>query len=285
LIRRNCAHNPEGAGRTSARPFLICRSVRLTPPAPERAAPPRIRSCSGGHPSDNVLRNVAAIAVAARLCARPASDANLPWTEARQPGDIEHTVTDMSQPTDRVRIGFLMRFIVAIVDGLVAWALVLVPSIVLGAIIGPVTGSIAGGLLVLAYFALEIVKGQSVGKMVFNYTITAQDGSPATRDQLIKRYAYKYAPRILALVASFPFLSWVSFIGLAAALGVLIGTLMALKPEKLAFHDKLFKTAVFGPRDVTVSVPFLNKQLFTIPAPTAAPQTPPAPPAPQKIAA
>jgi uncharacterized RDD family membrane protein YckC len=230
------------------------------------------------------LRNVATIAVAARLCARPASDANLPWTEARQPGDIEHTVMDMSQPTDRVRIGFLMRFIVAIVDGLVAWALVLVPSIVLGAIIGPVTGSIVGGLLVLAYFALEIVKGQSVGKMVFNYTITAQDGSPATRDQLIKRYAYKYAPRILALVASIPFLSWVSFIGLAAALGVLIGTLMALKPEKLAFHDKLFKTAVFGPRNVTVSVPFLNKQLFTIPAPTPAPQAPPAPPAPEKLA-
>jgi uncharacterized RDD family membrane protein YckC len=162
--------------------------------------------------------------------------------------------------------------------------------VVLGAILGPVTGSVAGGLLVLAYFALEIVKGQSLGKMVFNYTITAQDGSAATRDQLIKRYAYKFAPRILAVVASVPFLSWVSFIGLAAALGVLIGTLMALKPEKLAFHDKLFRTAVFGPRIVTVSIPFLNKQLFTIPAaapaaPAAASKAPPAPPAPEKIAA
>ena len=199
----------------------------------------------------------------------------------------------MSQPTDRVRIGFLMRFIVAVVDGVLSGALMLVPWLAVGAVLGPVAGSVAGGLMVLAYFALEIVKGQSVGKMVFNYAITAQDGSPATRNQLIKRYAYKYGYRALLIVAAVPLLSWVSFIGFAAAVAVLVGTLMALKSEKLAFHDKLFRTAVFGPPDVTVSVPFLNKQLFTIPAPAApapaapaaAPQAPPAPPAPEKLAA
>jgi len=191
----------------------------------------------------------------------------------------------MSQPTDRVRIGFLMRFVVALVDGVIAWGLVLVPALVLGVALGPVMASIVGGALALAYFALEIVKGQSVGKMVFNYAITAQDGSPATRDQLVKRYAYKYGYRALLIVAAVPVLSWVSFIGFAAAVCVLAGTLVALKPEKLAFHDKLFRTAVFGPPNVTVSIPFLNKQLFAIPAHAAAPQAPPAPPAPQKIAA
>jgi uncharacterized RDD family membrane protein YckC len=179
----------------------------------------------------------------------------------------------MSQPTDRVRIGFLMRFVAAVVDGLIAWGLA-IPALVLGVVLGAVVEA--------------IVKGQSVGKMIFNYTITSQDGSPATREQLIKRYAYKYSPRMLAIVASLS-VGWVSFgvsfIGIAAAVGILIGTLMALKPEKLAFHDKLFKTAVFGPKDVTVSIPFLNKQLFTIPAPAAPAATPPAPKAPEKLAA
>ena len=192
----------------------------------------------------------------------------------------------MSQPTDRVRIGFLMRFVVALLDGLIAWALVLVPTLVLGAVLGPVVAALAGGLLALAYYALEVFQGQSVGKMAFSYTITAQDGSPAKRDQLMMRYAYKYGYRALIVVSAFPFLGWVSFIGFAAALAVLAGALMALKPEKLAFHDKLFGTAVFGPPDVTVSIPFVNKQLFTIPArPATAAQVPPAPPAPQKIAA
>jgi uncharacterized RDD family membrane protein YckC len=209
-----------------------------------------------------------------------------PWTQkAREPGGIEHGVKDMSQPTDRVRIGFLMRFVVAVVDGLLSGALMLVPWLAVGAVFGPVAASVAGGLVVLAYFALEIVKGQSVGKMVFNHTITAPDGSPATRDQLIKRYAYKYGYRALLIVAAVPLLSWVSFIGFAVGVGVLVGTLMALKPEKLAFHDKLFKTAVFGPPHVTVSIPFVNKHLFTIPAPAApgaAANAPPAPPAPEK---
>ena len=173
-----------------------------------------------------------------------------------------------------------MRFCAALIDGVIARALVLVPSIILAAVISPVVGGIVGGLLAMAYYALEVVKAQSVGKMVFNYTITAQDGSPATRDQLIKRYAYKQIPQVLAIVAAVPFLFFVGFIAFAAALAILAGTLMALKPEKLAFHDKLFKTAVFGPSNVTVSVPFLNKQLFTIPAAAPAAATPPVPPAP-----
>ena len=193
----------------------------------------------------------------------------------------------MSQPTDRVRIGFLMRFVAAVLDGFAAWALAFLPALVVTAVFGALAGAVTQGLVALAYYALEVFKGQSVGKMVFGYKITAQDGSPATRDHLIKRYAYKYAYRALIITAAFPFLWWTNFLGFAAAVAVLAGALMALQPEKLAFHDKLFKTAVFGPPDVTVSIPFINKHLFTIPAPAPAPgaQARPTPPAPQKIAA
>ena len=178
-----------------------------------------------------------------------------------------------------------MRFAAAFLDAVVAGVLVAVPTVVLSAVISPVVGGIVGGLLGLAYYSLEVVKGQSLGKMVFNFTITAQDGSPATRDQLVKRYAYKQIPQVLAIVAAVPFLFFVGFIGYAAALAILAGALMALQPEKLAFHDKLFRTAVFGPSNVTVSVPFLNKQLFTIPAAAPAGATPPVQPAPEKLAA
>jgi len=183
----------------------------------------------------------------------------------------------MDQVTNRVRIGFVMRLVAAIVDGVVAAALVFLPTLLLAAVIGPKVAGIVGGLLAMAYYALEVVKAQSLGKMVFSYTITAQDGSPATRDQLIKRYAYKQVPQVLGILAAVPFLGLLSFVGFAAAIAIAAGALLTLKPDKLALHDKLFGTAVFGPANVTVTVPFLNKQLFTIPAAAApAPATVPA---------
>ena len=189
----------------------------------------------------------------------------------------------MEQTTNRVRIGFVMRLVAAIVDGVISAVLILVPTIVLSAVLGPVVAGIVGGLLGMAYYSLEVLKAQSIGKMVFGYTITAQDGTPATRDQLIKRYAYKQVPQVLAILAVIPFLSFLSFVGFAAAIAILAGAILTLKPEKLALHDKVFGTAVYGPANVTVTVPFLNKQLFTIPAASAT--APPAPAAPAPVAA
>ena len=188
----------------------------------------------------------------------------------------------MEQATNRVRIGFVWRLVAAVVDGVIAGALIFVPTLVLGAILGPVVAGIVGGLLGMAYYSLEVLKAQSVGKMVFSYAITAQDGSPATRDQLIKRYAYKQVPQVLGILAAIPFLGILSFVGLAAAIAILAGTVLTLKPEKLALHDKLFGTAVYGPATITVTIPFLNKQVFSA---AAAPATPPASPAPAPVAA
>jgi hypothetical protein len=76
--------------------------------------------------------------------------------------------------------------------------------------------------------------------MIFNYTITRADGSPAAREQLVKRYAYKQVPQALMIVAAIPMLGFVAFLGGLAALALVAGALLTLKPEKLAFHDKLF---------------------------------------------
>ena len=167
---------------------------------------------------------------------------------------------------ETVRIGFVMRLVAALIDGVIAAVLVWVPSVVLG-FVYPALGAIVGGLLAMAYYSLEVFRAQSVGKMILKYTITRQDGSPATRDQLVKRYAYKQLPQALMVVAAIPMLGFVTFLGGAAALAVVVGALMTLKPDKLALHDKLFGTAVYGPAKVSLTIPQVADVL-----PTASPE-------------
>ena len=178
---------------------------------------------------------------------------------------------------ERVRIGFGMRLAAAVIDGVVAGVLIWVPTWLL-ARVHPSLGALVGGVLGMAYFSLEILKAQTVGKMLFQYRITAQDGSPATRDQLVKRWGYKQVPNAIGVIAAVltmivPALGFVSYIGLAAGLAIVAGTFLTLKPEKLAFHDKLFGTAVYGPAKVSISIPKLTDVLPATGHATSAPQT------------
>ena len=168
---------------------------------------------------------------------------------------------------ETVRIGFGMRLVAALIDGVIAAVLVWVPSLVLGSI-HPALGAIVGGALAMGYYSLEVFRARTVGKTVFKYAITKRDGSPATRDQLVKRYAYKQVPQALMVVAAIPMLGLVSFVAALAALAIVAGALMALKPEKLALHDQLFGTAVYGPATVSVTIP-QAKDFVPAPAPVA----------------
>ena len=172
---------------------------------------------------------------------------------------------------ETVRIGFGMRFVAALVDAVVAAVLVWVPMLVLRSV-SPMLASIVGGLLAMAYYSLEVFRAQSLGKMIFKYRITRPDGSPATRDQLVKRWGYKQVPQALGIVAALPMLGFVAILGGVAALAIVVGALMTLKPEKLAFHDKLFGTAVYGPKTVSVTMPKVADVL----PPTAGATTEPA---------
>ena len=176
---------------------------------------------------------------------------------------------------ERVRIGFWMRFAAALVDGIVTAVLIWVPTLLLGRI-HPALGALVGGVLAMAYFWLEVFKSQTLGKMLFQYRITAQDGSPAMRDQLVKRWGYKQVPNALGIVAALltmvtPALGFVTYIGVLAGLAVVAGTLLTLKPERLALHDQLFGTAVYGPAKVNISIPRLTDVLS---ASQAGPVTP-----------
>jgi uncharacterized RDD family membrane protein YckC len=155
---------------------------------------------------------------------------------------------------ETVRVGIAHRFLATLVDAIVLAVLTVIPNVVLSKI-SPVLAGIVGGVLALAYYSLEVFKAQSFGKMIFKLKITRPDGTPATQDQLVRRYAFKQAPQLLAIVAAIPFLHFVGFVAGLAALAVLVCSLFMLKPEKLAFYDQLFGTAVYGPAKVTFTIP------------------------------
>jgi uncharacterized RDD family membrane protein YckC len=175
-----------------------------------------------------------------------------------------------------VRVGIVHRFLAGLVDAIVLAVLTVVPNLVLSKV-SPMLAGMVGGVLALAYYSLEVIKAQSVGKMVFKLKITKQDGSPATQDQLVKRYAFKQVPQALMIVAAIPFLHVVGLIAGLAAVGVLVCSLFMLKPEKLAFYDQLFGTAVYGPAKVAFTVPTAADLNPTIPATAAAAAATPEP--------
>jgi uncharacterized RDD family membrane protein YckC len=158
---------------------------------------------------------------------------------------------------ESVRVGIVHRLVAGVIDGVIVSVLVFVPNVVLGRI-SPMLAGMVSGLLALAYFSFEVLKAQSVGKMFLKLKITKQDGSPASQDQLVKRYAFKFASYALMIVAAVPFLHVVSFVALLAGLAVLVSSLFMLKPEKLAYHDHFLGTAVFGPEKLTFGLPSAN---------------------------
>ena len=148
-----------------------------------------------------------------------------------------------------------MRLVSAVIDGVALAILSFVPVTILTLIGFPRIGVILGGLLALAYFSPEVLKAQSLGKMIFKFVITRQDGTPAPQDLLIKRYLYKMTPQILSIASTLPFLGFLSYVSMLALLVVVVGTLLVFRPEKLTLHDQLLGTAVYGPLAPTFAIP------------------------------
>ena len=163
-----------------------------------------------------------------------------------------------------VRQGFPKRFLAGLIDFVIVFVAMLVVGVLFRS--APRLLMILSPALVLCYMALEVVKAQSVGKMVMKLKITNQDGSDAPKDALMKRFAVKYAGSIIQLVGGIVGLYIISTLGMLAGLAVFIGFFLMFRPDKLALHDILAKTAVFGP----------ETQAFPVGMPSANPQPAPA---------
>jgi uncharacterized RDD family membrane protein YckC len=128
----------------------------------------------------------------------------------------------------------------------------------------------AGNLLWLAYSSLEWLAARTPGKLLLRLKITAEDGSPAPRGQLVLRWAAKQSPRMLGLLDAIT-VTWalrmliakggLAFFyhepmnfKLARDLGELLmlillaGFLLTLRPRRQALHDLLTNTAVYHRR-------------------------------------
>ena len=127
-----------------------------------------------------------------------------------------------------------------------------------------------GNLLWLAYSSLEWVVGRTPGKMLLRMKVTAADGSPAPRGQLVLRWAAKYSVRIFGLLDAIILTTYARHViargGLAVfyhepmnlklarilgelcAIVILAGFLLTLRPDRRALHDLLTGTAVYRRR-------------------------------------
>ena len=115
------------------------------------------------------------------------------------------------------------------------------------------TFAIVSGLIQLAYWSLEIFRGQSVGKMALGMKIGNEMGTvPADTGTLAVRYALKNVSGIIGLIASVTGVTVLSWVGGLAGLAIFIGCFFTLGQKRQALHDMIAKTAVYGPAKVPV---------------------------------
>jgi uncharacterized RDD family membrane protein YckC len=106
-------------------------------------------------------------------------------------------------------------------------------------------------LVVLAYWSTEIFRAASPGKMALGLSIAGENGSAATQNQLVTRWAVKNAGNLIGLAAAvvgavIPIFGFVlGIVSGLAALAVVVGCFLALGVQRQALHDMLAHTAVF----------------------------------------
>jgi uncharacterized RDD family membrane protein YckC len=155
----------------------------------------------------------------------------------------------------------------------------------------------AGGtaLLILSYGLMEFLSTGTLGKHIMGLTIAMDDGAPALRGRLMRRWAIKQAPIFFGALATFLFIvsdrggplyrfdssvrdglfifAWID-VALAVILlvFVIIGCLRVRQPSRQAFHDAIAGTAIYRRMDV------LSTRGFAALVPHAALAEPASPP-------
>jgi len=158
----------------------------------------------------------------------------------------------------------------------------------------------AGGsaLLVLSYGLMEIFSAGTLGKRIMGLTIAMDDGAPAPRGRLMRRWAIKQSPLFFGALATLLFIlsdpggpakfagyvregllvfAWIdAVIALVLLIFVLIGCLRVRQHSRQAFHDAVAGTAIFRRVDVLCTRGFAA----LVPDATVAeiPSRPPVPP-------
>lgn len=154
---------------------------------------------------------------------------------------------------EQVRQGIGRRFIAAFIDAVI----LVVAGVVIGVVLHrlPYVMGVVSAAVGVAYMSLEIFRGQTVGKMVLKLKILSDEGTPATQAELLERFAVKNAASLVVLIGAITGLHFLSLLAGLIGLAVAAGALMMLRPDRLAFHDTLAGTAVYGPAEIEFVLP------------------------------
>ncbi len=154
------------------------------------------------------------------------------------------------------RIGILPRLGASFIDFIVLvlfatlFGLVFGSPFVMGGL-GYIGGLIFFGAL-LAYSYLEVLWAQTPGKKVLGLKIMNQDGSEASQDVLMKRWAIKNCGNLFNLLSAITTLGLFSWLGGIGGMVIAGGCFLILSADKLTLHDRLSQTSVFksGPSQI-----------------------------------
>ena len=142
------------------------------------------------------------------------------------------------------REGFLLRFCAGLIDGAFCFIPGFVLSLVLVNVAGPWLTGVIVALAYIGYSSLEIFKAATPGKMLLKLKISNEDGSEASRQTLIKRWAIKQIPqfsRLLFVVTTVMLFNWLTVF---CGIGYVISCCLTFRPERQALHDTMAHTAV-----------------------------------------
>jgi uncharacterized RDD family membrane protein YckC len=150
------------------------------------------------------------------------------------------------------RKGLVIRLVAAIIDSVIAGVVATIAAMVLGSIVS-FLGVLVAAAVYVAYPLIEITRAQSPGKMILKLKVTAADGSPATRGQLIERAKLRWLPNaasgvlmVLGLVS--PIFSTLASLGLVVlSIALLVLSLKTIQTTMQAYWDVRANTAVMGP--------------------------------------
>ena len=109
---------------------------------------------------------------------------------------------------------------------------------------------IANSILSLIYYAIEIIKAQTIGKMVMNIIVGNEKRERASQLNLMKRYVVKNSSTVFTFLTAVVIFSdslYSSFSMIQQIIGVIlfVGLFFVFTKKKQTFHDLFGKTAVY----------------------------------------
>lgn len=105
-------------------------------------------------------------------------------------------------------------------------------------------------ILTLVYFALEVLIGASLGKLILGIQIASEDRKKAGYGKLLYRFALKNCFVFFSILMLFTGAVIFNYLVTLCWLTIIIGCFFALSAKRQTLHDKIARTAVFNKTDV-----------------------------------